>query len=107
MEYAIIVLIGLGIGAGACGGCVIAMGLMIRTLGLKNRVDALEILAELTKGQLVAEIKRRAGAEGLNARSLKKEIEAMVQNLPAQNNPNWSDFERQYFTADRPNGGNG
>lgn len=86
MEAAILVTIAIVLGAGTCGGLLGAWGAVRRTLALKTRLDALELDLELFKRQLVAEIKRRSGQEGLDQRKRNKEIEDLVRNLPAQKN---------------------
>ncbi len=98
MDTAIIMLIAAGLGAGVAGGLLSALGCETRTRGLKNRVDALEILTELLKGQLIAEIKRRAGAEGLDQRKRNKEIEAEVQNLHTKiKSPPYPTYEQPWW----------
>jgi len=86
MDTAILVLIAAVLGGGVCGGTLSAWGLAKRTLGLKTRVDAMEIDLEVFKQRLVAEVKRRSGQEGLDQRKRNKEIEDLVRNLPAQKN---------------------
>jgi hypothetical protein len=107
MDTAIIMLIAAALGAGVAGGLLAAWGCERRTLGLKNRVDALEILCELLKGQLVAEIKRRAGSEGLDQRRRNKEIEDLARNLPAKiNMPVQPVFEQPWWEKEQvKNGG--
>lgn len=103
MDTAIIMLIAAGLGAGVAGGLLTAWGCEARTRGLKNRVDALEILTELLKGQLVAEIKRRAGAEGLDQRKRNKEIEDLARNLPTK--INMPTYEQAWWEKEQVKGG--
>jgi hypothetical protein len=84
VDTAILVLIALVLGGGTAGGVLGAWASVRRTLALKTRVDALELDLELFKRQLVAEVKRRAGQEGLDQRKRNKEIEEMVRNLPTE-----------------------
>jgi hypothetical protein len=84
MDTAILMLIALVLGAGTAGGLLGAWASVRRTLALKTRVDALEIDLELFKRQLVAEVKRRAGQEGLDQRKRNKEIDELVRNLPTE-----------------------
>lgn len=86
MDTAILLLIALVLGAGTCGGLLSAWGAARRTLALKTRVDALELDLEVFKRQLVGEIKRRSGAEGLDQRKRNKEIEDLVRNLHTEKN---------------------
>jgi len=86
MDTAILVLIAAVLGGGVCGGALSAWGIAKRTLGLKTRVDAMEIDLEVFKQRLVAEVKRRSGQEGLDQRKRNKEIEELVRNLPANKN---------------------
>ena len=84
METAILVLISAVLGGALVGGVAVVWGWEIRTLRLKQRVDGLELSYELVKGQLVAEIKRRAGGEGTAQRARNKEIEDLARTLPTQ-----------------------
>lgn len=86
MDTAILVLIALVLGGGVAGGALSAWGGIRRTLALKTRVDALELDLEVFKRQLVAEVKRRSGAEGLAQTKRNKEIEELARNLPSQKN---------------------
>jgi hypothetical protein len=86
MDTAILMLIALVLGAGTCGGLLGAWGQVRRTLGLKTRVDALELDLETFKQRLVAEVKRRSGQEGLDQRKRNKEIEELARNLPTEKN---------------------
>lgn len=86
MDTAILMLIALVLGAGAAGGLLSAWGAVRRTLGLKTRLDALELDLEVFKRQLVAEVKRRSGAEGLAQTRRNKEIEELARILPAKIN---------------------
>ena len=86
MDTAILMMIALVLGGGTCGGLLGAWGAVRRTLALKTRLDALELDLELFKRQLVAEIKRRSGQEGLDQRKRNKEIEDLVRNLPTEKN---------------------
>ena len=86
MDNAILVLIALVLGGGTAGGLLGAWGGIRRTLALKTRVDALELDLELFKRQLVAEIKRRSGQEGLDQRKRNKEIEDLVRNVHVEKN---------------------
>jgi hypothetical protein len=84
MDTAILVLIAACFGGGTVGGLVIALGWEKRTYATRTRVDAVEVSLELLKSQLLAEIKRRAGKEGLDQRARNKEIEELARNLPAE-----------------------
>ena len=84
MDTAILVLISTVLGGGVLGALAIVLGWEIRTLRLKTRVDALEVSTELVRGQLLAEIKRRAGAAGLDQMSRNKEIKELARNLPTE-----------------------
>jgi len=86
MDFAILVLITAVLGGGVCGGALSAWGQARRTLGLKTRVDALELDLELFKRQLVAEIKRRSGQEGLDQRKRNKEIEDLARSVHEKKN---------------------
>ena len=100
METAILVLIASLLGGGVTGGLLAAWGQARRTLALKTRVDAMEIAHELFKGQLVAEIKRRAGAEGLSQRARNKEIEELARSLPAQKSSPQPTFEPAWWETE-------
>ena len=101
MDTAILMLIALVLGSGAAGGLLSAWGAVRRTLGLKTRLDALELDLEVFKRQLVAEIKRRSGAEGLAQTRRNKEIDDLARNMhtkineqPAPNfGPAWWETE--------------
>jgi hypothetical protein len=85
MDIAILGLVAALLAASVVGGLATAWGWEKRTLALKTRVDALEIAVELFKGQLVGEIKRRSGAEGLKKRAENKEMEELAQLLQLKN----------------------
>jgi len=105
VDTAILMLIALVLGAGAAGGLLSAWGCARRTLALKTRVDALELDLELFKRQLVAEIKRRAGQEGLDQRKRNKEIEELARSLPAQKNVQQAPvFEQAWWEKVEPRG---
>jgi hypothetical protein len=86
VDTAILVLIASVLGGGVAGALAVVLGWELRTLRLKHRVDALELAAELLKGQLLAAIKRAAGKEGLDQRARNKEIEELARSLPAKKN---------------------
>jgi len=100
MDTAILMLIALVLGAGTCGGVLGAWGLMKRTLGLKVRVDALELDLETFKQRLVAEVKRRSGQEGLDQRKRNKEIEELARSLPAQKSSPQATFEPAWWEVE-------
>ena len=86
MDTAILVLIAIVLGAGTTGGLLGAWGAVRRTLALKTRLDALEMDLELFKRQLVGEIKRRSGQEGLDQRKRNKDIDELVRNVHVEKN---------------------
>lgn len=98
-------LIALVLAAGVAGGTLAAWGGVRRTLALKTRVDAIELDLELFKRQLVAEVKRRSGAEGLAQAKRNREIEELARNLPTQKNvPVTNNFEQAWWEKAEPRG---
>lgn len=105
MDTAILVLIAVVLGGGVAGGTLSAWGVVRRTLGLKTRVDALELDLELFKRQLVAEVKRRSGAEGLAQTKRNKEIEELARTLPTQKNVQvTNNLEQAWWEKAEPRG---
>jgi hypothetical protein len=94
------VLIAACFGGGTVGGLVIALGWEKRTYATRTRVDAIEVSLELLKSQLLAEIKRRAGKEGLDQRSRNKEIEELARSLPAQKKTPVNDFAPAWWESE-------
>jgi hypothetical protein len=107
MDTAILVLIAACFGGGTVGGLVIALGWEKRTYATRTRVDAVEVSLELLKSQLLAEIKRRAGKEGLDQRARNKEIEDLARNLPAQKNTPAPNFAPAWWETERGQPANG
>lgn len=85
MDIAILGLVAALLAASVVGAAATTWAWERRTLALKTRVDALEIAVELFKGQLVGEIKRRSGAEGLKKRAENREMEDLAQMLQLKN----------------------
>jgi hypothetical protein len=77
-------LIALVLGASVTGAVVAVLGWELRTLRLKHRVDALESSYELLRNQVLGEIKRRAGRDGLDQKARNKEIEDLARTLPTE-----------------------
>jgi hypothetical protein len=85
VDTAILMLIAAVVGGGVLGALVVVLGWEKRTYATRTRVDAIEMSLELLKQQLLGEIKRRAGREGLDQKARNREIEELARNLPAQN----------------------
>jgi hypothetical protein len=94
MELGLLMLIAAVLGGGVCGGLLNSWGVRRMAFRLDARVSDLETM-------MLGEIKKRAGLEGVKAKSLKQRQMEMVQELqldklPAQNSAPTLEYVRHW-----------